>query len=164
MLLCVVGVILLVRLSPTAASGSRGRARDGLVLAGITSVLWAGNSIAIKFGSPGLDVAQVNGIRYSFALALLTCGIRLTGQPMSVSKRSWKSLTPAIVADGVLGSSFYVYGLAHSDLAIGATLSSLAPLISVPIAIAAGEEQWNGGRAAAVVMTVAGAVMLVGAA
>jgi drug/metabolite transporter (DMT)-like permease len=73
-------------------------------------------------------------------------------------------LAPAIAADGLLGSSLYVYGLSHSDLAVGATLTSLAPLISVPIAIALGEERWNGRRVAAVAMTVAGAVTLVGAA
>jgi drug/metabolite transporter (DMT)-like permease len=64
----------------------------------------------------------------------------------------------------LIGSSLFVYGLNHSDLAIGATLTSLAPLISVPIAIAAGEERWNLARLSAVALTVTGAIVLVTAA
>jgi drug/metabolite transporter (DMT)-like permease len=153
--------VQLARTTPAAAQEGR---RGGLLLAGITSIMWAGNSIAVKFGTPGLDVAQANGIRFTFGLAMLLAGIRLAGGPMSIPSRSWSLLAPAIAADGLLGSSLYVYGLSHSDLAVGATLTSLAPLISVPIAIALGEERWNGRRVAAVAMTVAGAVTLVGAA
>jgi drug/metabolite transporter (DMT)-like permease len=143
-LLCIVGVVVLVRVAPTGGANSQPGRRGGLLLAGITSIMWAGNSIAVKFGSPGLDVAQVNGVRYSFALVVLALGIRVTGGPLWPPTRSWAMLAPAIVADGVLGSSLYVYGVAHSDLAIGATLTSLAPLISVPIAIAMGEERCQG--------------------
>jgi drug/metabolite transporter (DMT)-like permease len=69
-------------------------------------------------------------------------------------------LLPAIFADALLGSTFYVYGLGHSDLAVGATLTSLAPLVSVPIAIGAGEERWNAARVLAVLATVVGVVIL----
>jgi drug/metabolite transporter (DMT)-like permease len=164
-LLCVAGVILLVRLAPTDSGAREQGKRGGLLLAGVTSVLWAGNSIAVKFGTPGLDVAQANGIRYSFALAMLAVAVRVReGKSMLPSRGSWMPLAPAIAADGIVGSSLYVYGLSHADLAIGATLSSLAPLISVPIAIVLGEEEWNGGRLMAVAMTVLGAVGLVSAA
>jgi drug/metabolite transporter (DMT)-like permease len=164
-LLCVAGIILLVRLAPTDSGVRRQGKRGGLLLAGAASVLWAGNSIAVKFGTPGLDITQVNGIRYSIGLAMLAVAVRVRERKsMLPSTSSWMALAPAIAADGIVGSSLYVYGLSHADLAIGATLSSLAPLISVPIAVLLGEEEWNGGRLMAVVMTVAGAVGLVSAA
>jgi drug/metabolite transporter (DMT)-like permease len=160
--LCVAGVTALVRLTPASEPSQRfGRSYGGVLLAAATSVLWAGNSVAVKYGSGGLDVAQVNGVRYSFALLMLAFGVTATRQPVLPNLQVLKRLLPAIVADGILGSSFYVCGLAHSDLAVGATLSSLAPLISVPIAIAAGEDRWNPGRVVAVAMTVGGSIALV---
>src|SRR5262249_6439995 len=77
----------------------------------------------------------------------------------------WRSLLPAILCDALCGSIFYVYGLAHTDLAIGATLSSLAPLVSVPFAILLREERWSAARFVAVLTTVVGiAVLLLGGA
>ena len=54
-----------------------------------------------------------------------------------------------------------MYGLAHTDLAVGATLSSLAPLMSVPFALFYREERWSPPRFAAVTATVAGVIMLI---
>ena len=51
--------------------------------------------------------------------------------------------------------------LAHTDLAVGATLSSLAPLLVVPVAIAMGEERWSPARFGAVLATVLGIALLV---
>ena len=64
-------------------------------------------------------------------------------------------------AEACIGSSLFVYGLAHTDLAVGATLSSVAPLLSVPFALVYREERWSGSRFAAVTATVAGVIALV---
>ena len=166
-LLCVGGVIALVRLSSSREPrerGQHGRADvGGLVLAFVTSFLWAGNSVSIKHGAVGLTVWQANLIRYSIALPLLAGQLAAarTKPPMRAPRRGWGWLVPAIIADAIFGSVFYVYGLSHCDLAVGATLSSLAPLLSVPVVILAGEERWNPPRFAAVSATVAGVVVLV---
>jgi drug/metabolite transporter (DMT)-like permease len=105
----------------------------------------------------------VNALRYSGAFALLTAQTWLPSQrslPRTPSG-GWGPVIPAFIADALLGSSLYVYGLSHSDLAVGATLSALAPLISVPVAIVVGEESWSASRLAAVVATVGGVVLLV---
>ena len=73
----------------------------------------------------------------------------------------WLWLVPAILTDALCGSMFYVYGLSHTDLAVGSTLSSLAPLISVPVAIAVGEERWSAPRFLAVTTTTIGVVVLI---
>jgi drug/metabolite transporter (DMT)-like permease len=169
-LLCVGGVIALVRLAPDAQSGGVARARidrAGLALAFVTSILWAGNSISIKEGAVGLEVMQVNAIRYAFALALLAAQVALLKRKRSPERfrpwppGGWRPLVPAILADALFGSIFYVYGLSHTDLAVGATLSSLAPLLVVPVAIAMGEERWSPARFGAVLATVLGIALLV---
>lgn len=163
--LCVLGVIWLVRLSG-AARDDEGKRRDlgGVLLAIVTSLLWAANSVCVKKGAQGFDTFQVNSLRFGVALLLLTLQTlrpSARGLPRSPSG-GWGGLVPALVADAIFGSLFYVYGLSHSDLAVGATLSSLAPLISVPFAVLSGEEAWSGQRLLAVSTTVSGVVLLVG--
>jgi drug/metabolite transporter (DMT)-like permease len=163
--LCVLGVATLVRLAPKLETHERhGSSTTGFVQAGLTSVLWAVNSVSVKYGGIGLDVSQVNAIRYSIALIVLMTFVRPSIGRGAFTDIDWKRLVPAIIADGVFGSSLFVFGLANSDLAIGATLTSLAPLISVPVAVALGEEKWSAPRLVAVTVTVVGAVILVAAA
>jgi len=177
-LLCVGGVVALVRLHASASGGASGGAGSGagasagekrradplgVALAVGTSVLWAGNSFSIKEASAGLDVWQVNAVRYAMALVLLAAQVAIMRVPDArpAPARGWPALVPAILIDALLGSVLYVIGLSNTDLAVGSTLSSLAPLISVPFAIALGEEKWSASRFAAVTATVAGIVLLV---
>jgi drug/metabolite transporter (DMT)-like permease len=163
-LACVGGVIALVRLSPTARDEAGRPHRDalGVTLAFLTSILWAGNSVSIKHGAAGLSVWQANAIRYGMALVILSMQVAWSrnAPPANTPTGGWTRLVPAIIADAVFGSVFYVYGLSHTDLAIGATLSSQAPLIAVPFAIVLGAERWNPARFAAVTATVTGIVLL----
>jgi drug/metabolite transporter (DMT)-like permease len=164
-LLCVGGVIALVELSPTARAerGQPHRDRLGIALAVLTSILWAGNSVSIKQGAVGLSVWQANCIRYSMALVILSTQVLLSRKkPAEPRPRGgWTRLVPAIIADAIFGSIFYVYGLSNTDLSVGAPLSSQAPLLSVPVAIALGEERWNAARFLAVTATVGGIVVLI---
>jgi drug/metabolite transporter (DMT)-like permease len=158
--LCVIGVATLVRLAPKLEPRERhDSSATGIMQAGLASVLWGVNSVSVKLGAVGLDVVQVNAIRYGFALVILMTFVRPVKR--ALAGIDWKRIVPAIIADGVFGSSLFVFGLANSDLAIGTTLTSLAPLISVPIAIVLGEEKWSAPRLFAVTVTVIGAVILV---
>jgi drug/metabolite transporter (DMT)-like permease len=163
MLLAVGGVMWLVQLGHADPGRSARRDWGGIVLALVTSLLWALNSISLKRGSLGMNLLDVNVFRFGAAFVLLLPQIflpsarALAGAPAG----GWRSLLPALLVDCVLGSLSYVYGLAHTDLAVGATLSSLAPLISVPFALAAGEETFDARRLAAIFTTVAGVALLV---
>lgn len=164
--LAVGGVVWLVQLASARGDGAKAlvqRDRVGLLLALATSILWAANSISVKRGSDGLDVWQVNTIRYTMALALLTPQVlrKAKGGLRAAPSGGWLPVLPTILADAVVGSSCYVYGLSHTDLAVGATLSSLAPLLSVPVAVVLGEERWSARRFAAVLLTVTGVIVLV---
>ncbi|HEX4338359.1 MAG TPA: DMT family transporter [Polyangiaceae bacterium] len=161
-LLAVGGVIWLVRLG-TRGESARERDGVGLGLAVLVSVLWALNSIGVKRGATGIGLFDVNVFRFSAALLILAPQLRLPSERgrARAPTGGWVTLVPALLADCTLGSLAYVYGLSHTDLAVGATLSSLAPLISVPFAVAAGEERFDVRRLAAIVTTVLGVALLV---
>ncbi len=160
-LLAVGGIVWLVRLAGGDDPGFRGR-RDmgGFLLAGVTSLLWAANTAAVKRGAVGLDIPQVSAIRYGMAFVLLLPQLYRTRES-TLRLRTWFELLPALLVDTVLGSTCYVYGLSNTDLAVGATMTSLAPLISVPVAVALGEETWSVRRLGAIATTVGGIVLLV---
>ena len=171
--LCVGGVIALIVLSPQAADqhahphSSRRQARQGILLALVTSVLWAGNTVATKMGGGDLSAWQTNFVRFCLAWPILAATSALTRRPTgdaAVARAAYRGLVPVSLAEACVGSSLFVYALTHTDLAVGATLSSLAPLMSVPFALVYREERWSAPRFAAVAATVAGVVVLVGGA
>jgi drug/metabolite transporter (DMT)-like permease len=169
-LLCVGGVIALIALSPAAADeqpharSTRQQARDGILLALVTSVLWAGNTVSIKLGTDGLTAWHANLIRFVVAWPILAATSALTVRPCKddgVARTAYRTLVPVALAEACVGSTLFVYGLAHTDLAVGATLSSLAPLMSVPFALFYREERWSLPRFSAVTATVGGVIILI---
>ncbi len=165
-LLCIGGIVALVRLQSRTLEKSEGSALVGLIFALLTSLLWAGNTYTVKRGSVGLDVWQANAVRYTVAILVLLPNALLQRSkiPWSTAPTGgWLRLGPPILADCILGSVLFVYGLSNADLSVAATLSSLAPLVSVPVAIALGAERWSLARALAIAVTVGGALLLVGA-
>ncbi|HEX4459047.1 MAG TPA: DMT family transporter [Polyangia bacterium] len=167
---CVGGVIALIALAPQAADehehqqSSAKEARQGILLALLTSVLWAGNTVFTKHGADGLAPWQANLARFLCAWPILAATTALT-KPASDDRKAARGvylmLIPVSLVEACGGSSLFVYGLTHTDLAVGATLSSLAPLISVPFALFYREERWSGKRFGAVAATVAGVIVLI---
>lgn len=182
-LLCILGVVWLVlqqggrHVGPEKAGGEAGGEpgaqaggrpwRSGLVLALLTSVCWAGNTYSIRRGAIGLPFLVANAVRYLIAVGFLGTGYFLgrrrngakaAARPAGTLPRSFL-ITAVIEAYG--GSSIFVYGLSHSELSVGAPLSSLAPLFAVPIGLLLGTERLSVRRLAAIVLTVAGVVLLV---
>jgi drug/metabolite transporter (DMT)-like permease len=136
----------------------------------LTSLFWAGNTYTIRRGSGELPFLVINSLRYLIGLAVLAAGLVLLprsspGLRSGSPGRTGSSLSPrfllTILIEAFGGSSIFVYGLAHSDLSVAAPLSSLAPLFSVPIGLALHTETLNARRVAAIVITVAGVVLLV---
>lgn len=144
----------------------------GVIFAVCTSLLWATNTFSVSQGGQDLIAPVSNVVRMIVALVLCP----LIGLPIAARMRKspsektpimlpWKSLKPAFwvfVLEGFGGSYLFLYGLTHSPLAIGAALSSLAPVISVPIAWMMKTESFSFGKTLGVVLTVAGVWLLVG--
>jgi drug/metabolite transporter (DMT)-like permease len=169
-LLCVGGIVALIVLAPQAADeheharSTEREAREGIVLALLTSILWAGNSVSTKLGGTGLPAWQANLVRFSCAWPILAATSALMPRPTAdnaAAVSAYRALVPVSLAEACVGSSLFVYGLSHTDLAVGATLSSLAPLMSVPFALLYREERWSLPRFCAVAVTVAGVIVLV---
>lgn len=177
--LCVGGVIALILLAPRAVELAKGEpekkarehahstlrdAREGILLALLTSVLWAGNTVSVKMGGTGIGAWHANLIRFFIAWPILAATSALVARPTkddAVARAAYRGLVPVSLAEACVGSSLFVYGLAHTDLAVGATLSSLAPLMSVPFALLYREERWSLPRFAAVTATVSGVIILI---
>ena len=126
-------------------------------------MLWAGNTVSVKLGGTGIAAWHANLIRFLIAWPILAATSSLTTRPTrddAVARAAYRGLVPVSLAEACVGASLFVYGLAHTDLAVGATLSSLAPLMSVPFALLYREERWSPPRFAAVTATVAGVIDL----
>jgi len=128
----------------------------------LTSVFWALNSWAVAEGGRGISPWVGNSIRMGIALGL--CGVA-----SSLIRRRptpglpWKALRPftaIFVFEAFGGSLLFLYGLTHASLAVSAALSSLAPVIAVPLAGLTRTEKVTPIKAAGVVLAVAGVVIL----
>ena len=175
---CLLGVSAVLRMgrTPTVHEAARlrpplreqrGDALWGAGLALLTSLFWAGNAVFLKLGSEGLSLAQANAVRFPFGVVLLLLQLprlRIDGAlaPPSPSLPALaRKLALPLLADTGLGSVCFVYGIAHTDLALGATLSSLSPLVALPIAVVLGTERVSAGKVSAVCLTLLGVVLLV---
>jgi drug/metabolite transporter (DMT)-like permease len=180
LLACVLGIgALLAQAHPGGATPQRGSLL-GIGLALLTSLFWAGNAVCLKLGAQGLSLAQTNSVRFCLGALLLMAQLPLKlrnelahepearpGLPRAqepermhmwqLARRLWLPL----LADTGLGSVAFAYGITHTDLALGATLSSLSPLVALPIAAAMGSERITFMKVLAVSVTVGGVVLLV---
>ena len=148
-LVLAVGGVIIVILNGPAVAQSRAhpegstkfenllnQRRVGVALAFATSLAWALNSLSVSRGGSDLSTPVCNTIRMFLALGLCSGISMLTVRkfylplPLTEFKR-WMWL---LVMEAFGGSYFYMYGLSHSPLMIGSTLSSLAPVLAVPVA------------------------------
>lgn len=146
---------------PSTASASRRRFM-GVALAVVTSLLWAMNTYALAEGGSGISPFVANSIRMMIALVLCPAFGRLLS-PGGAFWVSGKDLTRAswvFAVEGFGGSTLFLFGLTHAPIAIASALSSLAPVLTVPIAIALGWEKFSLLRSAGVLLVVVGLTCL----
>ncbi len=113
----------------------------GVLLAFMTAGLWAGNAICVA--KVGRDIAPglMNVVR--MGLSAMICALFLwrtnSGQKLSFtqkfSPKAFRVYIFVFVLESFGGALTYTYGLSHAPLAVAATLSSLAPVLTVPITL-----------------------------
>ena len=137
----------------------------GILLAFGTMLMWAINSSVTARAGKDLDPFVANFIRMTFALGMSTGLSRILapGTEIVLPLRIFKKSLLLFVFEAFGGSLLFIYGLSHSPLAIGSTLSSLAPVLSVPVAWALGLERFSFFRTIGVIVVVVGLWFLVGA-
>lgn len=169
LILTVIGIVLVI-LSGTKerpASGSEGAPNPiglGVLLALGTSVMWAANSFSVAHAGRDLAAPVGNSIRMVIALILSASfgRIFLPGKGVTLPWAEYKRSAWLFGVEAFGGSYFFMYGLSHSTLAIASTLSSLAPVISVPVAWALKLEKFSFFRTLGVCIVMAGIWLLVG--
>jgi drug/metabolite transporter (DMT)-like permease len=144
----------------------RNAAATGVALALLASLAWAGNAVFLKQGAQGLSLYQANVLRFSFGALFLLLQLplrrreRSESAPLALTSLGRALVWPLLIDTG-LGSICFVYGIANTDLALGATLSSLSPLVALPLGALSGRERITAPHALAVGLTVLGVVLLV---
>jgi drug/metabolite transporter (DMT)-like permease len=136
----------------------------GVAFALVTSFMWTLNSYAINRASPGNTAVVMNSIRMLIALFLVTIFARGMGYrgKLLIPRPAFLSMIGIFFLETCLGSFFYIYGLSHSSLAVASTLTSLAPVLSVPVAIILGLERFSFMRTLGICWVVLGLCFLVG--
>lgn len=138
----------------------------GYLLAFGASLSWAMNAVAVANLGQGLSASFVNVLRLGIALLLCPLiGVAMNGLS-SFRLIRWPqfvSFLPVFAVESVLGPFFFVYGLSKSPLAVGAALSSLAPAISVPVAVLLGRERFSRLKTTGVFAVVVGIWLLLNA-
>jgi drug/metabolite transporter (DMT)-like permease len=136
----------------------------GLILAFGASACWAMNSFATARGGIGVSPAVGNTIRMFVGLVLAIGFGRVLEPKRSIllSKKQFFGSFWLFCLESFGGSYFYFYGMSHSPLVLGTTLASLAPAISVPIALIWGLEKFSVIRTCGVGIVVLGICFLVG--
>lgn len=137
-MLVVGGVVMVIRARGGADTVARKGRLVGVLLALATSMLWALNAYAVSRGRTGVPPSVANTIRMAVALAVvpLACRVTMGGSaalvvPLVEARRAaW-----LFVLEGFGGSMLFLIGMTRSPLAIGAALSSLAPVVSVPFVL-----------------------------
>jgi drug/metabolite transporter (DMT)-like permease len=174
LLITVTGVALVIMSAPRLAESNsatensdpaRGLSRTtGILFAFISAFCWATNSYCVTQGGQGIPAPVGNTIRMFTAifLCLIIGKIAYPKQRMILPSSVYRRWLWLFVFEAFGGSYFFLYGLSHSPLAIGSTLASLAPVISVPVALALGLESFSWRRTAAVITVVFGLFLLVG--
>ncbi len=161
LLLTVVGVMAVIVASKK--ENTKGHLVKGVLFALATSVFWALNTYCVARLGHGNHVFIVNLWRMIIAIILCPIvGYFLLGHrpQMFLEKQDYRRYGYVFVAEAVGGSSFYVYGLSHTPLAVGAALSSLAPVISVPVAVLLGQEKFSLRKTIAICIVMSGIYLL----
>lgn len=137
--LTLIGVVLVIRSGAGAAGRSArrrtGHALQGYLLAVGCSLAWALGLLHAKWGSGHLDPFLVNTVRMAAGGVAIALVLRFRGRPLFPAVPVGRpALLGAALLESWLGSAAYMYGVAHTSTAVGSTLSSLAPVFTIPVA------------------------------
>ena len=135
----------------------------GPLLAVFTSMFWGMNMVAVGQGGTGVSPLIGNSVRMVFALlitSLMWKKLAPSRCPVVLPLGALKKNLLLFACEAFGGSLFFMYGLAHSTVVLGATLASLSPAVAVPISWILRTEKPDLLKSAAVLATVCGVWLL----
>lgn len=168
----IAGIVLVILNDPkgTPKEGEEVRAHPllrkksvGVALAIGTALCWTMNGYSIAKGGNGISAFVANAFRMAIALPLIATLSFLTDKSRVawfLDRESRRRYGWVFIVESFFGATFFVYGLTHTSLVVGNTLSALAPVLSVPVAVALKLEKFSWIRTAAVLTVVVGLSLL----
>lgn len=168
-LIGVIAVILLGKSKSEPKKGSTSKKNEekkhfiiGVALGFLTAIAWTVNTISVANGGAFISAALGNSLRMFFSLILIALfsGIQLKTLPRLVHRSDLKKYSWIFFMEAFGGSFFYVYGMSHAPLYLASTLSSLAPVIAVPIAVMMKLEKFSLKKSIAISFVVLGIFLL----
>lgn len=161
----VLGTALVILSARETTSTPHPAKKVGILLAFLTALAWSLNTYCVARGTGGLETAASNTYRMLAVLCFCPmmgwffrnqAGLFCWPATADFRKYSW-----AFLVEACLGASFFTYGLAHAPLGIAAALTSLAPVLSVPVALVLRTERFSLLKTLGVGIVVAGLFLLV---
>ncbi len=162
-LVIITGVVMVIVSGAKLVTHSKHLAR-GVLLALTTSIMWAVNSLATAKGAMGLDVFVACLIRMCFGFIFCPLAGSLLKRQFVTPFVPWKALRPVLglfLFESVGGTLFFVYAFKHSPVAVAAVLTSLAPVIAMPLALWHKTDRITLAKALGIILVVVGVAVLV---
>jgi drug/metabolite transporter (DMT)-like permease len=124
---------------------------------------WALNTVILKYAFGAFDPMALTGMRFIAMTPLAFVLARIMGERVRVN---WRDL-PLLIVCGACGYGVYQYlwviGLAHTTPFASALLSALAPVMTLGIVAASGQERVRSGRWLGAVIALLGVAIFEGA-
>ena len=165
-LLVIVGVVLVSRTTDQAvannARDSRAR-RKGLLLALLSSVMFAVGAIALKPATEGLDSVVANSVRQPMGLLMLLGFSLLRGRLRELKGldiKSWGVIVLASFVGTGVGSLLFVLSIQLIGAGRTAVLTSTAPLMAIPFSMLWLQERPTRWTLVGTLLTVTGIAMV----
>ncbi|TAM89726.1 DMT family transporter [bacterium] len=136
-----------------------------IVYAGLAAVIvfWGLNAVVMKAAFTDWNPLGFTGLRF-LAMVPLAIGIaRMRGDSLRIERRDLPTLLVCACCGYGVYQYFYVLGLAHTTAFASALLSSLAPVFTLMLAVALGDERSRTGRWIGAVIALFGVAVFEGA-
>jgi len=137
--------------------------RNGLLLALLTSVMWAIGNVALKPASAGLDPVVVNSVRQPMGALILLGGSLIRGRWRelgTLDAKSWGIIVLASLVGTGIGSLLFVLSIQLSGAGQTAVLVSTAPLMAIPFSMLWLQERPTRWTLVGTLLTVAGVALV----
>lgn len=165
LLMAIAGVIVVIQSSSRIHKAKKNlNFGKGVLLALVVSFFWGYNSYAVALGGLNLPLASANAFRMLMG-AIICFSLHFlmrVRMPIYIPVKEYSKFSAVFFIESVGGGIFYLYGLTHTPVAIGAVLSSLAPLLSSFIGTVFFKEHLNIGQWLGTALAVLGVALLIG--
>jgi DME family drug/metabolite transporter len=174
-ILVVLGVILVGRpagrsvpvtpgRSTTADEGDPRARTQGLILAGVVSVLWAVGLVALKPATAGIESVVANSVRQPLAMVLLLALTLWRGRWRdfrNLDRRSWAVILAAGFVGTGVATLFFIMSVQEAGAGRTAVLAATSPLMAIPFSLLWLGERPTRWTLAGTLLTTAGVILVV---